>query len=134
VQAVELPLDPDWVVNWDNTVTYNLGVRAQGINPEIGNNPAFAESDYKFAHAGDVVTNRVSDLSEFDAVYDDKYGFRVSASIFKDFAYGNGVNTNPANIRVTPNGTTNRESSCSMRSHLGALTLEDTTQPSRLVS
>ena len=98
VQAVELPLNPDWVVNWDNTVTYNLGVRAQGINPGIGNNPAFAESDYKFSHAGDVVTNRVSDLSEFDAVYKDKYGFRVSASIFKDFAYGNGVNTNPGNF------------------------------------
>jgi hypothetical protein len=98
VQAFELPLNPDWVVNWDNTVTYNLGVRAQGINPGIGNNPVFAESDYKFAHAGDVVTNRVSDLSEFDAVYQDKYGFRVSASIFKDFAYGNGVNTNPGNF------------------------------------
>lgn len=98
VQAVELPLNPDWVVNWDNTVTYNLGVRAQGINPGIGNNPAFAESDYKFSHAGDIVTNRVSDLSEFDAVYKDKYGFRVSASIFKDFAYGNGVNTNPGNF------------------------------------
>lgn len=98
VQAFELPLNPDWVANWDNTVTYNVGVRAQGINPGIGNNPVFAESDYKFAHAGDVVTNRVSDLSEFDGVYQDKYGFRVSASIFKDFAYGNGVNTHPGNF------------------------------------
>jgi Protein of unknown function (DUF1302) len=98
VQAVELPLDPDWVVNWDNTVTYNLGMRAQGINPGIGNNPVFAESDYKFAHAGDIVTNRISNLSEFDAVYEDKYGFRVSASIFKDFAYDSNVNTNPGNF------------------------------------
>ena len=97
-RAFELPVNPDWAVNWDNTITYNLGVRAQGINPGIGNNPAFAESDYKFAHAGDVVTDRVSDLSEFDAVYRDKYGFRISASIFKDFAYGNGVNTNPGNF------------------------------------
>ena len=97
-RAFELPVSPDWAVNWDNTITYNLGVRAQGINPGIGNNPAFAESDYKFAHAGDVVTDRVSDLSEFDAVFRDKYGFRISASIFKDFAYGNGVNTNPGNV------------------------------------
>jgi hypothetical protein len=96
--AVELPLDPDWTINWDNTIKYNLGVRAQGINPGIGNNPVFAESDYKFPKAGDVVTNRISDLSEFDAVYQNKYGFRISASIFKDFAYGNGVNTNPGDF------------------------------------
>lgn len=97
-RAFELPLNPDWAVNWDNTISHNLGMRAQGINPGIGNNPAFAESDYKFSHAGDIVTNRISDLSEFDAVFKDKYGFRVSASIFKDFAYGDGVSTHPGNF------------------------------------
>lgn len=96
--AVEIPAGSDWDIRWDNTVTYNLGVRAQGINSSIGNNPTFAESDYKFSHAGDIVTNRVSDLSEFDAVYQNNYGFRISASIFKDMAYGNGVNTNPGSF------------------------------------
>ncbi|PRE10343.1 hypothetical protein C6P92_23360 [Burkholderia multivorans] len=93
--AMPLGAIPDWDINWDNTVSYNVGMRAQGINPNIGNNPSFSESDYKFAHAGDIVTNRVSDLSEFDAVFQNKFGFRVSASFWKDFAYGGGVNNNP---------------------------------------
>ncbi|NML97743.1 DUF1302 domain-containing protein [Paraburkholderia sp. RP-4-7] len=93
--AVQIGSNPDLAINWDNTISYNLGMRAQGINDSIGNNPLYSESDYKFKHAGDIVTNRVSDLSEFDAVYQDKFGFRVSASLWKDFAYGGGVNNNP---------------------------------------
>ncbi len=98
--ANALPLGniPDWSINWDNTVSYNVGMRAQGINSNIGNNPAFSESDYKFSHAGDIVTNRVSDLSEFDAVFQNKFGFRVSGSFWKDFAYGGGVNNNPGDV------------------------------------
>ncbi|MFL9904407.1 DUF1302 family protein [Paraburkholderia fungorum] len=93
--AVQIGSNPDLAINWDNTISYNLGMRAQGINDSIGNNPLYSESDYKFKHAGDIVTNRVSDLTEFDAVYQDKFGFRVSASLWKDFAYGGGVNNNP---------------------------------------
>ncbi|MFM0246984.1 DUF1302 domain-containing protein [Paraburkholderia sediminicola] len=93
--AVQLSSNPDLNINWDNTISYNLGMRAQGINDGIGNNPLYSESDYKFKNAGDIVTNRVSDLSEFDAVYQDKFGFRVSASLWKDFAYGGGVDNNP---------------------------------------
>jgi hypothetical protein len=93
--AFQFTTDPDWEIHWDNTVAYNLGLRAQGINDSIGNNPLFSESDYKFRHAGDVVTNRVSDLSEFDAVFRNEYGIRVSASFWKDFAYGGGVANHP---------------------------------------
>jgi hypothetical protein len=95
--AFQINVDPDWEIHWDNTVQYNLGVRAQGINGGIGNNPTFSESEYKFKNAGDVVTNRLSDLSEFDAVYQNKYGIRLSASLWKDFAYGGGVSNNPGN-------------------------------------
>ncbi|CAM2169621.1 DUF1302 family protein [Paraburkholderia sacchari] len=93
--AFQFQTDPDWEIHWDNTVAYNLGMRAQGINPAIGNNPLFSESDYKFKNAGDIVTNRVSDLTEFDAVYRNDFGMRVSASFWKDFAYGGGVANNP---------------------------------------
>ncbi|NPT57139.1 DUF1302 domain-containing protein [Paraburkholderia elongata] len=93
--AFPLTILPDWDINWDNTIAYNLGVRAQGINPSIGNNPLYSESDYKFPHAGDVVTNRVSDLMEFDASHEKQYGFRLSASFWKDFAYGGGVANHP---------------------------------------
>lgn len=96
--AMELTVNPDWVVNWDNTITYNLGMRARGIDSGIGNNPTFAGSDYLFPHAGDIVTNRISDLTEFDATFHDKYGFRVSASLFNDFAYGSDAGVHPGNF------------------------------------
>jgi hypothetical protein len=73
-------------------------MRAQGINPAIGNNPLLSESEYKFKNAGDIVTNRVSNLSEFDVVYRNNFGFRISGSFWKDFAYGSGVSNNPGQV------------------------------------
>jgi hypothetical protein len=104
----------DWDVNWDNTLSYNLGMRARGIDPMIGNNPNYDDGDYKFRHAGDIVTNRVSILSELTAAYQGYVGFRLSGSAWKDFAYGSGVNSNPGSyapgisyesIRSYPSGT-----------------------------
>jgi hypothetical protein len=93
--AFEFDLGPDVAGRWDNTIQYIVGVRAGGIDPGIGNNPIFNESDYKFGHAGSIVTNRVSDLTEFNLSYRQTYGFRVSASLFKDFAYTDSVHFNP---------------------------------------
>lgn len=96
--AIELPSVSDWSFRWDNTLQYNLGIRAQSINSNIGNNPVFNESDYKFSHAGDIVTNRISDLSEFDVVYQGNMGLRISGSGWKDFAYDSNVKFNPGNV------------------------------------
>jgi hypothetical protein len=93
--AYKFNTSPDWDVNWDNTFSYNLGMRTQGIDPMIGNNPQFDDGDYKFRHAGDIVTNRVTVLSEFSAAYQGFIGFKLSGSAWKDFAYGSGDNTNP---------------------------------------
>lgn len=96
--AVELFVDPNWAVRFDNTVQYNLGFRAEGIDNKIGNNPLFSENDYKFDHAGDVVTNRLSLLTEFDGQYTQETwsgGFRLSGSLFRDFAYDSDVENNP---------------------------------------
>jgi Protein of unknown function (DUF1302) len=87
--------DSDWKGNFDNTVQYVYGVRAGGVDPKIGNNPAYAESDYRFPNKGDVVTNRLSLLSEFDAVYKGRAGVRLSASLWKDAAYNDTAKTNP---------------------------------------
>jgi hypothetical protein len=95
VFAFEFTLNPDISGRWDNTIQYIAGMRVHGIDPYIGNSPAFDESEYKFAHAGDIVTNRVSDLTEFEMSYRGNYGFRVSASLFKDFAYSDSVKFNP---------------------------------------
>lgn len=93
--AMQLGDNPDLAINFDNTVNYNFGVRTQGIDPKIGNNPVFQNSDYKFPHAGDVITNRVGWLSEFDVSYRNQFGFRVSGNAWKDFAYSDTVATNP---------------------------------------
>jgi hypothetical protein len=95
--AVEIDAGPDWAVRWDNTISYNLGVRAQGINDNIGNHPMFAAQDYSYKR-GDVVTSRVSDLMEFDAQNKAGWGARASASLFKDFAFHDGVRTNPGEL------------------------------------
>jgi hypothetical protein len=103
----------DWDVNWDNTLSYNLGMRTEGVDSKIGNNPNFDDGDYKFSHAGDIVTNRLSVLSEFTAAYQGYVGIRLSGSAWKDFAYGSGDVTNPGSyapgvtyqsIRAYPNG------------------------------
>ncbi len=77
----------DWKVNFDNSVAYALGFRVQDQNSKILHHPAFYAGDAKFPDSGDVVTNRISDLMEFQAVYKSNFGFRVSGSAWKDFAY-----------------------------------------------
>lgn len=88
--------NPDWTVRWDNTVRYNLGIRAQKPDQRIVNTATYDESDSKFGR-GDVVTNRLDLLSEFDAVYKSRHGLRISGTAWGDQAYHNtSVKTNPA--------------------------------------
>jgi hypothetical protein len=91
--AIDIKVDnPDWAVRWDNTIRYNLGVRAEKQDSRIMLTSPF--SDGKFDR-GDVVTNRLDVLSEIDAVYQGKHGARVSAAAWYDQAYHNGTLTNP---------------------------------------
>jgi hypothetical protein len=89
--------NPDFKARWDNTLQYNLGVRAQNIDSRIGNNPLFDESEYKFKR-GDVVTNRITDLMEIDLSYKDAFGARLGGSAWYDGAYGRKVESNPGNV------------------------------------
>ncbi|MGY2488434.1 DUF1302 domain-containing protein [Cupriavidus sp. CP313] len=93
--AFDFNLGPDIDGRWDNTIQYVGGMRVRGIDPGIGNNPVFNQSDYKFSHAGSIVTSRLSDLTELNLSYRKSYGIRASASLFKDFAYTDSVNFNP---------------------------------------
>ena len=83
--AIELP-NPDYQLRWDNTVRYTLGVRAEGQDGRIINNPSYDESDGKF-DKGDVVTNRLDLLSELDFSYMNDWGARLSAAGWYDQAY-----------------------------------------------
>ena len=49
----------------DTSVRYNAGVRAEKIDPALGNSPNFDETDYRFGR-GRRVMNRLDLLSEPD--------------------------------------------------------------------
>lgn len=88
---------PDWQVRWDNTLQYNAGVRTQKTNSSVANNPLFNESDAKFDR-GQLVTNRLALLSEFDASYATAVGVRASGSGWYDFAYDDTVKYQSGNV------------------------------------
>ncbi|WP_180736703.1 DUF1302 family protein [Paraburkholderia sp. PGU19] len=83
----------DLNVQWDNTVSYNLGIRAEDCDTDICGNGKGAgdvtahQSDRKFAKAGDIVTNRLSLLSELSVIYKGDTGFRISGDGWYDAAY-----------------------------------------------
>jgi hypothetical protein len=86
--------NPDLAVRWDNTIRYNLGVRVEQRDPKIGNSALSDEGDYSF-DKGQTVANRLDILSEFDLVFQKKYGFRVSGAGWYDNAYGDKSRSNP---------------------------------------
>jgi Protein of unknown function (DUF1302) len=95
-QGFEVPTgNDDLAIRWDNTIRYNAGVRAQGQNSAILGNTNLDDGDRNFSN-GSLVTNRVDDLTEFDLVWQRKYGVRFSAALWYDAAYNNLDNTNTA--------------------------------------
>ena len=103
--------DPDVTMRWDNTVKYTLGMRVAPIDANVAGGINTNFPDYNFKQ-GDLETNRVDLLSEFDVDYQRKMGFRISGAGWYDQVY-NQNNSNdtgftpnlghPAN--VFPNGT-----------------------------
>lgn len=87
--------NPDFSVRWDNTLKYNLGWRLEERDNTIVNSPGFDNSTL-YRDKGDLVTNRVDILSEFDIIYKESHGVRVSAAGWNDFAYDKNVEFNPA--------------------------------------
>lgn len=97
-QAMAFSIDtgnPDIRMRWDNTLKYNIGWRMEGRDDRLGDNWQSQATNHGWDR-GDVVTNRVDLLSEFDMVYKMDHGFRVSAAAWNDFAYDDKVEGNPA--------------------------------------
>ncbi|MDB5972812.1 MAG: hypothetical protein JWQ90_5262 [Hydrocarboniphaga sp.] len=92
--AYKFNTGPDWTINLDTSVQYTIGMRMDGRNADIGNNPGNDEGDYKF-DKGDLVTNRLQGILEFGSTYQDRMGFRASGTGWKDFAYDDDVKNNP---------------------------------------
>jgi hypothetical protein len=111
--AYKIEVGDDWDLRLDNSIQYTMGWRAQEMQSKIGNGPFFQSGDYKFAHKGDMVTNRFQDLIEFQGTYQQQMGFRVSASVWKDFNYTDHVAQNPlykaAGFQNYPNDTYNNK-------------------------
>ena len=81
--AVEINTgNPDVVLRWDNTIRVNLANRVEGQDREILNSPNFDDGDRNFDRG--MVSERVDLLSEFDLVYQDRFGFRVSGAGWYD--------------------------------------------------
>ena len=94
--AFEIKTDnPDVAMRWDNTFKYNAGWRMEGRDRKLGDNWVSQATNHGWDR-GDVVTNRVDILSEFDFVFKEKHGFRVSATGWNDFAFDRDVKGNPA--------------------------------------
>lgn len=87
--------NPDVELRWDNTVKYNVGWRVEGRDNKLGDNWVSQATNWGW-DKGDVVTNRVDLLSEFDAVYKKDHGFRISGAGWYDFAFDDEVKGNPA--------------------------------------
>lgn len=122
----------DVAVRWDNTVRYNAGWRAQGRDSAISKNSFYDEGDALF-NKGDMVTNRLDLLTEFDFVYKKDLGFRVSGAGWYDGAYGSHGSSNP-NARVTvagaPKGTTIAAPSSYVNNEFSSYTKRYTEGPS----
>ncbi len=91
--------NPDLAVRWDNTLKYNIGWRMEERDNTLGDTAGFSTSTYS-RDKGDVVTNRVDILSEFDFIYKEDHGFRVSAAGWNDFDYEDDVRVNPDLARL----------------------------------
>lgn len=80
--TIELGTHPDWMIKLDGTFNHAIGMRMKSADHRLYNNPLFDESEGKFRNSGDIVTNRSSLLGEFDVSYQNRYGFRLSGSVW----------------------------------------------------
>lgn len=102
-QAVEFDTgNPDLVVRWDNTFRLNLANRVGDEDASLLASPNFDDGDRNFGPG--MVSERVDLLSEFDLIWRDRLGFRVSAAGWYDFAYGNLDRGNPVTSNHLENG------------------------------
>lgn len=86
----------DAVLRWDNTVKYNIGWRIEKQDRALADTVTLQAGEFHAADRGDVITNRLDLLSEFDLVYKSNYGFRFSGAAWYDAAYDDEVDGNPA--------------------------------------
>ncbi|PKO31332.1 MAG: DUF1302 domain-containing protein [Betaproteobacteria bacterium HGW-Betaproteobacteria-7] len=93
----------DIQIRWDNTVRYNLAQRMQEQNSKITGSLNNNDGDRNFKK-NSIVSNRLDLLSEFDFIYKNSHGFRVSAAVWGDNAYNHLDNHSAAGSNHLENG------------------------------
>ena len=92
-QAIEFETGEDWTVHWDNTLKFNYGIRVEDQDDAVflqGDNAAtgiLADDGDLGWDQWDTTTARLDILSEFDAVWKNNFGVRISAAGWYDYAY-----------------------------------------------
>jgi hypothetical protein len=86
--------NPDLAIRWDNTVKYNYGYRLKHQDQALLKSANFDDGDRNFNRG--TVSSRVDLLSEFDVVFRQAMGMRLSAAGWYDGAYDHLDNTNVA--------------------------------------
>jgi hypothetical protein len=84
----------DLSIRFDNTLRLNYAQRVEGRDSKIGNSAIADEGTWSF-DKGEAVAKRIDLLTEFDLVYKKRFGARVSATAWRDYAYGTQSRTNP---------------------------------------
>src|SRR3990167_7261820 len=84
--------NPDVNLNWDTTARYSAGWRMEPVNKELAYHYGYDETEPRF-EKHDLVTNRWDVLTELDYIYKYAYGFRVSAALWSENAYGDRSHT-----------------------------------------
>lgn len=101
--AVEIQTgNPDLVLRWDTTVKVNLANRVDDEDASILASPNYDDGNRNFGRG--MVSERLDLLTEFDFVWQDRLGFRVSAAGWWDLAYGNLDRGSPATSNHLENG------------------------------
>jgi len=100
--------NPDLDIRWDNTLRYNAGWRMQDAAGYQSSSPVVGGSESKWK-SGDMITNRLDDLSEFDFIFKKDTGFRISAGLWYDTVYqGNAPKSGTGAVQF-PGGKWNDE-------------------------
>jgi hypothetical protein len=84
--------DSDLALRWDNTVKLSAAVRLKQPDSALLGNPNNDDGDRNFGKG--LISSRVDLFSEFDAIYQKRFGLRLSGSAYYDGAY-NQANDNP---------------------------------------
>lgn len=81
--------NPDIKLRWDNTVRYNVASRLQNQSALVNRAGGYSyDQSNALFDRGDLITNRLDLLSEFDVSYQGRYGGRVSGAAWYDNGYG----------------------------------------------